>query len=303
MEHRNIFGPWAEKVEEATDGMVKIEWYLAMALGPPPGTFERIVSGITDIGFSTPSYTPGPFPLTSIAEVPFLGYPYVGGAEIASRVINELDQKFPEMMAEFAEVHMLWHANTSPAGFHTLKSGFRTLEDFNGQLIRAAGKAPSRTIELLGGTAVPMPVPDVYLAMEKGTVDCLNMSVGIFRPYKLFEVLQYHTLIPTNVIAMAVTMNLDTWNALPADTQAKIDEISADWWQVHGKSFDAESAWVLNHIEEIGQEIIYPSDGQMQRIVDATRVQWDEWVAEMEAKGLPGQAILDEAVRLAEEYK
>ena len=30
---------------------------------------------------------------------------------------------------------------------------------------------------------------------------------------------------------------------------------------------------------------------------------WDKWVADMEAKGLPGQKVLDEAFRLIEKYK
>ena len=30
---------------------------------------------------------------------------------------------------------------------------------------------------------------------------------------------------------------------------------------------------------------------------------WDKWVKEMEARGLPGQAVLDEALRLVEKYK
>ena len=30
---------------------------------------------------------------------------------------------------------------------------------------------------------------------------------------------------------------------------------------------------------------------------------WEDWVAEMQAKGLPGQKVLDEALRLMEKYK
>ena len=78
-------------------------------------------------------------------ELPFLGYPYAGSSENASHIIHDLNQKFPEMRAEYSAAQMMFLHTNSGAGFHTLKYPIRTLEDFDGLLIRAAGGDPART--------------------------------------------------------------------------------------------------------------------------------------------------------------
>lgn len=301
MEYKGIYAPWAKAVEEATSGMVKTEFYFASALGPPPGAWERITTGVTDIEMMIPGYTAGVFPLTSVTELPFLGYPF--SSEVCCRIQTELDQKFPEMQAEHAAAKMLFVATTSPCGFHSAKKPINTLEDFKGLVIRAAGAEQSRLIELLGATPVMMPVTDVYLALERGTVDVLNMSMGIFRPYKLHEVTSAHTIVAATTVVFWVPLNKDKWNSLPADIQKTIDKVSAPYWQVAGKAFDGEVAWNIDFIKGAGRTLIYPSAVEVQRWRDTCKVQWDEWVADMKAKGLPGQAVLDEALRLAAEYK
>ena len=44
--------------------------------------------------------------------------------------------------------------------------------------------------------------------------------------------------------------------------------------------------------------------GELEKWIDvAGKPVWDKWAADMEAKGLPGRKILDEALRLLKKYK
>ena len=61
--------PWAESVEEATEGRVKIK-VLPKALGKPPAHFDIARDGLADITYGIHGYQPGRFVLNSTAEVP-----------------------------------------------------------------------------------------------------------------------------------------------------------------------------------------------------------------------------------------
>ena len=124
MEYNQIFNAWAQDVTGATDGQVNFEFYLSSALGPPPGSWERVTTGVTDVEWIIPEYTPGLFPLTSVLNLPFLGLPY--STEVCSNVMYDLYQEFPEIRAESEAAKMIYVGTTSPAGFYTAKKPIRT---------------------------------------------------------------------------------------------------------------------------------------------------------------------------------
>jgi hypothetical protein len=51
-----------------------------------------------------------------------------------------------------------------------------------------------------------------------------------------------------------------------------------------------------------GQEIIDLSPAELAKWKATGKPAWDKWVKDMKAKGLPGQEVLDEAVKLVNKY-
>ena len=68
----NMIVPWANQVEAATGGNVKIK-ILAKPLGKPPAHFDLARQGQADISYGVHGYQPGRFLLTRAAEFAFLG--------------------------------------------------------------------------------------------------------------------------------------------------------------------------------------------------------------------------------------
>ena len=68
----DVMMPFCKDVETETKGGVKCN-LLAKAVVAPPQTFDAIKDGLADISFTVHGYTPGRFPLTEVAEFPFLG--------------------------------------------------------------------------------------------------------------------------------------------------------------------------------------------------------------------------------------
>src|SRR4051812_39403022 len=58
--HARILVGWAERVEKATQGKVKVEFTPA-SLGAPPRQFDLAVTGVADVTSGNQSYTPERF--------------------------------------------------------------------------------------------------------------------------------------------------------------------------------------------------------------------------------------------------
>jgi TRAP-type C4-dicarboxylate transport system substrate-binding protein len=68
-----ILKPWAQSVEEASGGRIKIEHFDAMSLGGrPPELLGQARDGVVDISMTVAGYTPGLFPRTEVFELPFM---------------------------------------------------------------------------------------------------------------------------------------------------------------------------------------------------------------------------------------
>src|SRR5262245_66268496 len=68
--HTGVMVPWAKMVEEKSGGRLKITLYPGSTLGKAADHYDMVKDGIADIGFTTPGYTPGRFPLISVTELP-----------------------------------------------------------------------------------------------------------------------------------------------------------------------------------------------------------------------------------------
>ena len=58
-----VLDVWADKVEEDSDGRIKVERYTSMALGgTPPELMDQAIDGIADMVWTVVGYTPGRYP-------------------------------------------------------------------------------------------------------------------------------------------------------------------------------------------------------------------------------------------------
>src|ERR1035437_3738675 len=57
-----LIDQWGKELEKRTDGTVKVRQFAGNSLTTANQTYDGVVKGITDIGFSILSYTPGRMP-------------------------------------------------------------------------------------------------------------------------------------------------------------------------------------------------------------------------------------------------
>jgi len=176
------------------------------------------------------------------------------------------------------------------------------MEDLKGMKI--AGSAPEVPLmKALGAVPVVMPLPAFYESMDKGVADGVSIPYGALGGWKLYEVTKYHTNVHFGTGPSWTAMNIDTWNSLPPDIQQIVTEVSNKIPVMFTAAVTGEANRTINKIKELGQEIIELSPQERARWVATAEPIWNKWAADMEAKGLPGRAVLAEAIRIAEEYK
>lgn len=294
----DVWEPWAEKIKTQTKGQVEVSMFPGGALGKPGDHYSLAEKGLADIVYILHDYTPGRFPMTTVFELPFMG----STSTKTSLAMWKTFEEIPEFRKEYSKVKVLALFCHPPGHFHTTKKPIRTIADLKGLKVRTVSPAVTDALKLFGSIPVEMPITETYTAMERGVVDGTVIDWGGFRVFKLDDLTQYSTVTDFYVVTMAVLMNKRKWDKLPDDVKAVLSENSgpvlSKWC---GEAYDGFDAPSKKHVADKGIEIIELPEAAKEKLRQQTMVQRENWVKTMADKGLPGQKLLDTALKYLEE--
>jgi TRAP-type transport system periplasmic protein len=289
---------WCKEVEKRTDGRVKVEYFPGQTLTKGNVCYDGVVSGLSDIGLSVLGYTRGRFPVMEVIDLP-LGH---GNGRVATAVINDVyEQIQPKELLDTQVMYLHAHG---PGLVHTRKKAVRRLEDLKGIKLRSHGTS-AKVVEALGGTPVAQPMPETYQLLQKGVVDGAVYPVEANKGWKLAEVIDYVTLNFSSAYTTSffVVMNKDKWNALPDDVKKIIEEINKEWIVKTGEAWDSSDQEGYDYLKSLNRELIELSPEESARWAEAVNPMLEEYVAEAQKKGLPGEEALKAAREAVEKYK
>ena len=250
---------WAKEIEKRTENKVQIDIFAGGTLTKAPQCYSGTVKGISDLGFSLFAYTRGRFPVMAAVDLP-MGYP---NGKVASRVAQEFAKAFKPK--ELSDVKLLYLHAHGPGLLHT-KKPVKKLEDLKGMKIRATGLS-AKIVKALGGVPVAMPQGGTYEALKKGVVEGTFGPMEVLKGWKQAEVIKYTTECYSigYTTTFFVVMNLDKWNALPADIKKIFDEVSDKYTDVHGNVWDSTDQEGRKYTLSLDNEIISLSDEESAR--------------------------------------
>jgi TRAP-type C4-dicarboxylate transport system substrate-binding protein len=182
------------------------------------------------------------------------------------------------------------------------------MDDFRGLKIRAASRQSTKLLAKLGATPVGMPIPPVADAMTKGTIDGFLTAWEIIPSFKLHEVSKFHTEIEASRPSMftagfVMAMNQAKYDSLPADLKSIIDKHSgAAMSRTIGRYWDEATAVGRKAAQDRGNTFNKISAAETDRWIQVSAPLYDEWVAEMDKRGLPGKQMLQDAKDLIKKY-
>lgn len=293
-----VFEPWAEKIGQMTDGKVKVTFFPGGALGKTPDHYDLAEKGITDISYTLHDYTPGRFPMTTVFELPFL----IKSATSTSKAMWRLYEEFPEFRKEYDKVKTLALFCHPSGSFNTVKTPIRSLADLQGMKFRTASPHVTEALKIFGAIPVNMPVTETYTALERGVVEGTVLPWEGNFVFKLSELLKYGTETDFYTMTMLVVMNKRKWESLPEDVKKVIDETTGMAMSAEaGRVYDVTNEPMKQLCIKNGMQAIALPSAEKDKLESLTMPLRDQWVADMNKKGLPGQAVLDAAVEFINE--
>ncbi|KEJ95945.1 TRAP-type C4-dicarboxylate transport system, substrate-binding protein [Pseudosulfitobacter pseudonitzschiae] len=297
-----ILKPWGEEVTAASDGRIAIQHFDAMALGGrPPELLDQARDGVVDLAMTVVGYTPGRYPRTEVFELPFMMKDPVG----TSRAFWEMvETDFQE--SEYQDVKVLGAWVHGPGVIHT-KDPVTKLEDMKGKTLRGPTRVINDMLSELGATPVGMPLPAIPEALSKGVVNGTVIPWEVTPSIRLAELVSNHAEFSGDealyTATIVLVMNRAKYDALPDDLKAILDEKS-------GAALSTFAAEVMFEYDKPGRDIAVEKGNTIVQLDEAEVARWKEaaqpvvarWVADMDSKGIDGQALIDQAKGLIDKY-
>lgn len=289
-----ILDPWADGIEAASGGRIRIERFASMQLGGKPADLvEQVTDGVVDVVWTLPGYTPGRFPQSEVFELPFL----VSNAEGASRAFWQVAEA--EMFdTDFKDMHILGAWVHGPGVIHSARPVTR-LEDMAGLRLRAPSRITAQLLERLGAAALGMAVPAVPEALSKGVIDGALLPWEVTSSIRAAELVHNHTEFPGRAVYVAtfiLAMNKDRYEGLPEDLRAIIDAASGESFSANaGQLQQGADAPMRAEAVAAGNNVVVLGADEVARWQAAAEPVRAAWLAEMAAAGIDGAALLAKA--------
>lgn len=289
-EVKTVWTPMMEEVKKKSGGKMAYTMYAGAALGKGPDHFDIVAKGLSDLGYFTATWTPGRFPLTDVLSLAV----WVDGKDVAADIGNAVYSRI--LKDEFKNVKVL-ELNGCIQSFIWTKKPVAKMADLKGMKLRSPGGHQTHYIKSLGAEPIFMPLGDVYLAMETGTVDGTVTCPPLILAFKLHEVAKHATVLTFGCVSEGTVMNLNSWNKLPADQKKVIDEICTNPFKTTGGLARDDYKVIMQEITKAGVKLIELPKAEADQWYEKFRGVTRKWTADLEAKGLPAKkavAIMNE---------
>jgi TRAP-type C4-dicarboxylate transport system substrate-binding protein len=293
--HSKMIVPWVERVQQQSQGRIRIEVYPAMSLGgKPPELYSQVRDGAADFVWTLLGYTRGVFPRSEVFELPLV---HAGSARASTVAANA---SFDMLAEDFKDVKIIFLHTHDGNVIHSATKAVESFDDVKGMKLRAPGRIGVWMLESWGAEPVGMPVPALPQAMAKGVVDGALTTYEIVPALKLQELDKHVTELPDGdrfgTAIFMFAMNKERYASLPADLKKVIDdnsgtkiadEIGTLWESFEQGGVDAlVKAKVQTHVL---------SAAEAKRFNSASEVVIDRWIEEMKGKGIDGAALVKKA--------
>lgn len=287
----------AKEMTEASDGKAIVEMYHSESLGKSTEQWEIVEEGLAEMSIAVSAiFYPNRLPASLFVELPFFSQDITTSV----KVINKLIER-DLLQDEFKTVKLLTAYATPPAQLFSNRH-LTSVDDFKGLRVVGQGPVWTRTWSLLGAQGIAMGWPDIYLGLERGTIDAAPGNWAASKSWKWAEVAKY----PTEIGIMggffnAVIMNQATWEKLPQDVQVSWAKILTE--------VPLRIAAIANESEEQGREFAreagreiaqFPAD-QRQNMAHSLLPIWQDWLDRNKADGKPAEEIYKAYVEVMKE--
>ncbi|MTI45289.1 TRAP-type C4-dicarboxylate transport system substrate-binding protein [Roseibium hamelinense] len=288
-----VMTPWAESVEEATEGRVTVR-ILPKPLGPPPAHYDLAADGIADITYGLHSFTKDDrFLRSRIGQFSFIG----DTATDASKAYWDVYSGPLDAQEEHADTKLLGLFVHGPGMFHNNQRKIETPEDFSGLKIRTPGGYIAGLSQDLDITTQFMGPGEVYEKLSRGVIDGVTFPMEALQAFKLTDHIKYSMKVPGGIYNTSwfLVMNENRWDGLSDEDKAAIEKVSgAALAEMAGRVWDAADSNGASYVADTEIEVYDAPPAVVDAIRAIAEKREAEWAAAVQDTGFDGAAALAE---------
>jgi TRAP-type mannitol/chloroaromatic compound transport system substrate-binding protein len=256
-------------VNEMTNGDFDIKWFPSGSLMGAFEYFDACSKGVVEAVGDWPSYWVSKDPAFDfLGSMPYgftnmdyvVWYYQFGGEAL-----------FNEAYGKFGMRYFNMGATTSESGFRTTeKTGpIKSLADYKGKKLRTPARATIQILEKLGAAPMKTPGGEIYLAVERGTLDGAEFSApGIDWEMGFAEITKYWSVPcwfqPASQVGVMV--NEKAWKKLSPQYQAILRTAAKAAAMEAITFYEADSGRAIEKFIAKGTEIVKLDDASLQKL-------------------------------------
>ena len=288
--NRAFFTPWSKKVDQMSNGSLKIKLFVGGKLGKGgPRQFKRAVDGVADMAFGLQGFTSSQFRRTTLIELP-------GIAKNGVQATRALWAAYEgHLEKEYGDVKLLFMWTVDRPVIMTKNKQIKTIDDLKGLKIRTPSQFQAKLLKSLGASPIPMPITKVYNALSRGLLDGVLTSTTTLTSFKLKEVTKYFADgLPWGRSPMFLVMNKNSYAGLSAAHKAIIDKTTGPKHSEVGSAvYDKESLDGFNLIKTSKNHELYKfPEAELKKGTALLMKAGDAIIAETTAQGIQAKEIV-----------
>ena len=279
-----------DKANEKSKGSVTIQIYPAGQLYNDKNMNDPIISGGIDMGLNTVGRWATIVPAMDIFDVPFIFPSY---EKVDKAIDSGLGEKLGNELMKKGVRPLIW-ADYGFVQYANNKKLVKTPADFDGLKIRGYSKYSAETIKAMGASSVTMGSSEVYMGIQRGTIDGQTSGTTAMRDRKMYEVHKYLTVTNHASPEFIVAINEKSYSKLNANQKKALDAAAIEVRDMIRANAKAEDLKALADLKAKGMEVYEVPENELQAWRDATKPVWDLFIKE---NGKFGQELIDICVK------
>ena len=256
--------------------------------------------GFVDITLFSIDYETAKAPLHEILNMPLMGYDEYS----ATRIWFDLQNTIPEFGAELADFKELMRFMALPVVFNTNKPA-RVPADFKGLVVQSAGM-PAEMLRSVGAIPLVKSPNDWHKWLKTNLLDDIAVGITGIPMYNLQDVVKVHIQPTGDSLGLTGTsfiMNRKKFESFPPEVQKILDD-HVLWASNRMTEIEVKNIPVsMNICSKAGNQFINLTSEEMEEWYNVVKPIHRKWIRKMEARGLPGEKVYNEAKRLAEKFR
>ncbi|MDP1902223.1 MAG: TRAP transporter substrate-binding protein [Rubrivivax sp.] len=243
---------FAEQVEKASGGKMKVRAIGAAALGPDVQMQQALIGGAQEMMVGSTATLVGITKEMALWDTPFL---FNNAAEADAILDGPIGQKVSDKLQEKGLVGLAYWEN----GFRNLTNSKRPVtkfEDLQGIKLRVMqNNVYLDSFQTLGANAIPLPFSELFTALETKTVDGQENPYNTILSSKFFEVQKYLSITNHVYSPWIMLVSKKWWDGLNKAEQKVLADAAKASRDFERKDTRAEAAKAVGDLKAKGMQV------------------------------------------------